>query len=342
MMSLIRGRAAGTLIGLFWFVAWPAMASSPPPGPGFDRARDSGIESLIRGDPELSAADRKMTAFYQAALPGALGVGSSQRITQRNWLRERDKSCAGQAWREFHASLRACVAAELQERLEALAIATLMVTPDASLAEIGKTRPRAAALYKAAHDYASIDDPERRIRMVEADLASIYATMDANTREHLNLAPYYNAATAHDAASSDANFAAFFTVYATLGYQEVTVPPLGEVTALSDEAIAAQPLCQGTIRFSTGRDYIRLKDAVRLHRTEIWEGQTLAGGDDADDPSDQAMLAWRGPRKVRIVRAQAVLAAYYIRYFAIEATAAKRDAAGAIDALVRGPFHTCQ
>jgi hypothetical protein len=218
--------------------------------------------------------------------------------------------------------------------------------------------------------------------MVEADLASIYATMDANTREHLNLAPYYNAATAHDAASSDANFAAFFTVYATLGYQEVstgltwpcaviakrpglvaglgayfggaidgaipnsdceaTLPPLGEVTALSDEAIAAQPLCQGTIRFSTGRDYIRLKDAVRLHRTEIWEGQTLAGGDDADDPSDQAMLAWRGPRKVRIVRAQAVLAAYYIRYFAIEATAAKRDAAGAIDALVRGPFHTCQ
>src|SRR5262249_43368621 len=158
-------------------------------------------------------------------------------------------------------------------------------------------RPRAVPLYRATYDYASIDDLERRIKTVEADLAQIYATMDSNTLEHLKLAPTYSAATAHDAATSDANFAAFFAIYGTLEYDggndtptwpcgalvkrpgliaglgsyfggaidgripssdcDAALPPMREVSALSDKANAAQPFCQGTIRFSTGREYIK-------------------------------------------------------------------------------------
>ncbi len=120
------------------------------------------------------------------------------------------------------------------------------------------------------------------------------------------------------------------------------LPPISEVTALGDEANAAQPFCQGTIRFSTGRDYIKLQDAVRLHRPEVWETKAQASGADSDVPSDQTVLAWRHTHKAKIDRAEAVLQDYYVRYFGTDAKVANTDAWSAIDALVDGPFQSCE
>ena len=376
--STCRLALSATLVGLLWPVSSLAGGSALPPGPSFDCAKASGIESVICGDPELAAADRRMADFYRVAMTGALGVGSNQLVTQRKWLQERDRACSGEAWKEFYRSPHACVAAEYDDRLEQLAIATLITRPNESLAELGRIRPKAEPLYRAAYDYASIDDSEKRIEIVEADLTPIYAKMDANTREHLQVSPYYNAATTHDAAASDVNFAAFFSVYATLGYQDnsnritwpcavlvkrpglvvglgsyfggaidgaipnsdcpATLPPMGQVTALSGDASAAQQVCEGTIRFTTGREYIKLQDAVRLHRTEVWELSDA----DSDVPANSTELAWRRAHKVRSEKAEAALQNYYVRYFGTDAKVAKRDAWGAIDALIDGPFQFCE
>lgn len=358
------------------------MAAEVSSGPSFDCAKPSEIEAVICSDPSLAAADRRMTAFYNAAKTGALGTGSNQLEAQRDWLKERDKLCAKGAWKTYSKSLRACLAGEYDERLEALAIAALMVEPKESLDELGRFNSKAAPIYQAVYDYASINDPNRRASTVEAELTPIYATMDANTRQHLQSPPYSGAATAHEAASSDANFAAFFAIYGTLGYDgngddlvwpcavllkrpglavglgsyfggaidgripgsdcEAEMPPTREVTALSDAAYAAQPNCEGTIRFSTGRDYAKLQDAVRLHRTEVWETRkplALAKAEDALDPFERI---WRRKHEAQIDRAEAVLEAYYIQYFRVQPKAANRDAWRAIDKLIEGPFESCE
>jgi len=379
----IRGLAMfATLAGFLWLAASPAKASAPPPGPSFDCARPTEIESVICADSELSATDRRMAAFYKVAMTGALGVGSNQLVTQREWLRQRDKSCATGAWKQSYENLRACVAAEYQDRLEQLAIATLMVTPNESFQELGRINPKAVPLYRAVYDYASIDERERRIKTVEADLTPLYAKMDANTRDHLQRTADYSTVTAHDAAASDANFAAFFAIFATLEYSddghgltwpcaalvkrpsliaglgsyfggaidgaipgsdcEAAMPPMSEVTALSDDATAAQPFCQGTVRFSTGRDYVKLQDAVRLRRTEVWETKAQMIDADGDAASDQTILAWRRTHKARIDGAEAVLKGYYIRYFGTDAKVANSDARSAIDALINGAFESCE
>ncbi|HZZ31280.1 MAG TPA: lysozyme inhibitor LprI family protein [Phenylobacterium sp.] len=350
------------------------MAAAVSPRPSFDCAKPSEIEALICGDPELSAADRRLAAFYDIAKAGALGTGSNQLATQRDWLKERDKSCARGAWKEFYKNLRNCIVAEYDERLEQLAIANLMASPKESMAELGRIRPKAVPLYQAAHDYASIDDSKRRIDIVEADLAPIYATLDANTREHLS-PPFATLATAREAAASDVNFAAFFAIYATLGLEdngvtwpcavlvkrpslvaglgsyfggaidgaiptsdcEAALPATDEVTALSDKAARAQPFEQGTIRFSTGRDYIKLQDAVRLHQTEVWE--TKAGNNNGySNGAPQKERAWRRRHKAEIDKAESVLEAYYVKYFGVVIKTANKDAWSAIDVLIREAF----
>jgi uncharacterized protein len=360
--------------------ATAATASSS--GPSFDCAKPSEIEAVICADPKLSAADRRMVELYKLALPGALGTGSNQLSAQRSWLKERDKACAKGAWKSPYKSLQGCVAAEYDERLEALAIAALMIEPKESLGEIGQLAPKAAPFYKMLYDYASIDDPSRRARTIEAELAPIYAAMDADMRQRLQAPPDYSAGTAHDAAASDANFAAFFSISAVLGNDDIgrdltwpcavlvkrpglvvglgsyfggaidgsvpgsdcedAMPPTREATALSDAAEAAQPPCEGSIRFSTGREYVKLQDAVRLHLTAVWETDkhpAAGAGDDAPDPVERA---WRRRYKVEIGKAAAVLEDYYVRYFAVDRTAANRDARSAIDSLISGPFNGCE
>ncbi len=361
--------------------ALPATASTVSPPPSFNCAKPSEVEAEICRDPVLSAADKRLAFFYDIAKAGAIGRGSNQLARQREWLRGRDKACAKGAWKNSTRNAHDCLVDEYDERLEQLAVATLLVMPNESLAELRRIRPRAEPLYKAALDYASIDDPKRRIEVVEADLAPIFSTMDANTREHLTLPPYYNAATARDAASSDANFAAFFSIYATLANDDnnsmtwpcavlikrpglivglgsyfggaidgripssdcdAVLPPTSEFAALSAAAYGAQPACEGTIRFSTGRDYVKLEDAVRLHRTEVWETKDPPDAESDKEPPDPAVSAWRRSHETEVGKAEAALESYYIKDFGVEPKQARRDAWSAIDELIEEPFESCE
>lgn len=349
-------------------------AAAAPPGASFSCVKPSEIEALVCRDPELAAADRRMAAFYAVARAGALGRGSSQLGTQRDWLKERDRVCARGARKVAHTSLRACLIGEYDDRLEQLAIADLMASPKESLAELGRIRPNSLPLYRAAHDYAAIDDRKRRTAVVAADLASLFATMDENTRKQFSPSSPYHLATSQVAAASDENFAAFFSMDSVLEVEgdvtwpcavlvrrpgllqglgayfggaidgripdsdcEDALPPMGAVDALVDEANRIQPFDSGTIRFSIGRDYARLKTAVRLHRTEEWE--TKAGkAKNALVAMTREERAWRRAHKAEFARAQAELTAYYIKYFDVAPEAARRDAVNAIDALVGDPF----
>ena len=393
MIGLDRKAAAGGIwlaIFLSLASAFPALASqmapaettaASPSGPSFDCAKPSEVEAVICADAKLSAEDRRMVALYKLAQAGALGTGSNQLSAQRNWLKERDKACAKGAWKNPYKSLQGCIAAEYDERLEALAIATLMIAPKESLAEIGRIAPKATPYYQLLHDYAAIDDPGHRTRTVEAGLAPLYAAMDDDTKQRLQSPPDYSAGTPHDAAASDANFAAFVSINAALGGDDVggvtwpcavlvkrpgliaglgsyfggavdgavpgsdcqdALPPTSDVTALSDAAEAAQPACEGTIRFSTGREYAKLQDAVRLHRTEVWETDKHSAAGAGDNAPDPAERAWRRRHKPEIDKAVAVLEGYYVRYFAVDGEAADKDARSAIDSLVSGPFNGCE
>jgi uncharacterized protein len=385
-MAFAFGGAAGTRLGrpastLLWFAlslliatpaAPPAIAAPAAPGPSFSCAKPSEIEAIICGDRELSAADRRLTALYAIAKPGALGGGSNQLAAQRDWLKERDKSCAGGLSAKAR---RDCLVTEYDERLEQLAIADLLVDPEDSLAELGRIRPRTLPLYRAIYHYTSIDDGKRRAEVVEADLAPIYASMDDNTRKHLSSQFDQDLANASQAAASDVNFATFFAIYATLGLDsdtvtwpcaalvkrpglivglgsqfggaidgsipgsdcDTTLPPIDEVSELSEEALRAQPASQGTIRFSVGRDYSQLLDAVRLHLTDFWRSKTSDNG-----PSTPGMppeeRVWRIRHEARINKAEAVLEAYYARSFGATPKAANKDAWSAIDVLIDEAF----
>jgi hypothetical protein len=120
---------------------------------------------------------------------------------------------------------------------------------------------------------------------------------------------------------------------------EAALPPSPGVEALIDTANAAQPPCDGTIRFTNGREYVKLEDAVRLHITKVWETKDRAANAAVSlDPTERA---WRRRHKAEIDKAEAARETYYIRYFGVEPKAAKRDALSATDALIDGPFRSC-
>jgi uncharacterized protein YecT (DUF1311 family) len=347
--------------------------AAAPDGPSFDCSKPSEIEAVICRNPELSADDRHMAALYQAAKPGALGVGSNELNAQRDWLKDLKKECADGAWKNLHEpSLRDCVALLYRDRLRALAVATLMTTPETSLSELRQIDPKAAPIYEALFDYASINDAPRRIKAVENLLTPIYAAMDQDARNAFKSAGA-NAMTAHDAAASDVGFAQFFDISAMFGNVELTWPceallkrpgliaGLGSlwggaidgqvpssdceamlpqtplVAAVSQQAMDAQPVCEGTIRFSTGRDYVKLSDAVLMHRTDVW-GPAAPNV----DGSGQQQRRFQRKHAAEIVKAEAELSAYYVRYYGIARDKAQGEAASAIEALIGGAFGYCE
>jgi len=346
--------------------------SAETAGPSFSCAKPSEIEAAICGDAVLSADDRRMTAFYQTAKSGALGLGSNQLDAQREWLKTRDKGCAKGGWRANRLkSLRDCIAGAYDDRLRALAVANLLATPRDSLAEIRRLNPKAAPTYEAVFDYATIDDPPRRAEAVEALLTPVYRAMDQNSKDHLVTAAGA-AMTAHDAARSDSAFTAFFVVSGALENIDLTwpcavllkrpgligglgsffggaidgavpgsdcdaaMPPVSEVTQLRENAVDVQPPCEGTIRFSLARDYEKLGDAVLLHRTDLWAPRA-----DARDRPGPDETAFRRDHVIKITAAERVLAAYYGRYFGVASNMAARDAETAADAVVSGAFSLC-
>lgn len=339
-------------------------------GPSFSCAKQSEIEALICTDPVLSAADRRLASFYEIAKAGALGTGSNQLAAQRSWLKQRDQFCNSP--KLSPQARRNCIATAYDERLEQLAIATLLTDPKDSMAELARLQPKAAPLYRATYDFASIGDDRRRADVVAADLAPIYAAMDANTREHLSPEANETLTTAREAAASDSNFATFFAVFATLELEggnvtwpcaalvkrpgliaglgshfggaidgaipgsdcDTTLPPTNEVSELSMAAQRAQPFEQGTIRFSVGRDYVQLEDAVRLHLANVWQARAR-NNNTSPSPRERA---WRRSHQEEIEKDRAALAAYYAKYFNTPSKTANKDAANAIDTLIHEAF----
>jgi uncharacterized protein len=354
--------------------AFPREGNAQPPvpgqGPSFSCEAAAGIAELICHDAALSAADRRLAALYQVAKAGAAGNGSNQLSAQRQWLKDRDARCSASAWKgRGERTARDCVAAAYNERRTALAVASLISNPRLALEELRVVAPKAEPYYEALLTYATTDRPLERSKAVETMLAPLYARLSPEVREGLNYVGK-DAVTARQAASSDAGFAQFFDIasmqdeigltwpcaalirrpglFVGLGSIwggaidgqvpssdcEDTLPSPPQLSALSQTAFDAQPPCEGTIRFSTGRDYAMLEDAVRLRRQSVWRRRTTA-------PSD-AEAAFRRKKAIVIERTVAALTAYYSRYFPAGSTTAAADAREATNTLVAAAFGYCE
>jgi uncharacterized protein len=341
----------------------------PAGGPSFSCKSASGIEEVICRDAALSAADRRLAALYRAAKAGAAGNGSNQLAAQRQWLKDRDARCSASAAKKGgHRTARDCIAAAYDDRIRALAIANLISTPRLSLEELRAVAPKAAPYYEAVLAYATIDSPPERAKAVETKLAPLYATMSPGVQDGLNYVGK-QAITPRQAASSDAGIAQFFDIssmqddlsltwpcaalikrpglIAGLGSIwggaidglvpssdcEETLPSPPELSALSQAGINAQPPCEGTIRFSTGRDYAMLEDAVRLRRRNVWQRRTT--------PPSEDEATFRRKNALVIERTVAALTAYYSRYFPTGSVTPAVDARAATNALVTAAFGYC-
>jgi hypothetical protein len=97
--------------------------------------------------------------------------------------------------------------------------------------------------------------------------------------------------------------------------------------------MGVQPPCEGTIRFSTGREYAKLEDAVRLHRRDVWR-------DRKGSPSAEE-VKFRLGKATLIDRTSTALASYYVRYFQSGRLDAIADGRAATSALVSAAFGYC-
>lgn len=354
-------------------LSWGAIGKADPAklaaGPTFPCTSPSAIESIICNDASLAAADRRMAALYQAAKSGSMNNGSNQLTVQRQWLKDRDAHCSSGAWKKFgHASAHDCVLSAYNDRLKALAVADLLSAPQLSLPELRTVAPKAAPYYEALLAYASIDSPTERTKAVEAKLAPLYVQMSPDVRDGLGYVGK-DALTARGAASSDAGFLQLFDLSSmnadldliwpcaalirrpgliaglgsiwggTIDNQvpdsdcEQTLPSPPELNTLTQAVFKAQPPCEGTIRFSTGREYAKLEDAVRLHRRDVWREQSAAPSPDE--------AAFRRRKAALVGRTSEALTAYYTLYFHSNRTDAVVDGKAATNALVSAAFGYC-
>lgn len=341
-------------------------------GPSFSCARTTEIEAAICRSPELSAADRRMQVLFEAAKPGVLGNGSGQLDQQRSWLKARDSKCAGGDWqKQGSKSLEACIAAAYDDRLGQLAIAALLVSPKDSLIELKRINPRAAGIYEALQVYATETDPARRSRTVQRLLQPAFAQLDPDYTPMLK--DRGELVTPAQAATSDQALAQFFDAQALFGQDQlaltwpcavlakrpglieglgafwggsidgqvpdsdcdVTLPYLKTVDALVEAVQDVQPTCEGTIRFSTWRDYAKLEDAIRLHRPEVWKPRRSLPAPEPDE------RRFRAAHTAAMAAARRELAAYYRTSFGAAGDAADRDAGTAVDALISHAFNFC-
>jgi uncharacterized protein len=346
-----------------------AQPSSPTGGPSFSCKSAARVEEVICHDAALAAADRRLAALYQAAKSGAAGNGSNQLSAQRQWLKDRDARCSATASKKAgDRTARDCLAAAYSERTQSLAVANLISSPRLALAELRAVAPKAIPYYEALLAYATIDSAPERVKAVEEKLAPLYARLSPEVRDGLNYVGK-QAITARLAASSDAGFAQFFDIasmqddigliwpcavlikrpglIAGLGSIwggaidgrvpdsdcEETLPSPPELRALSQVAFEAQPPCEGTIRFSTGREYAMLEDAVRLRRRSVWQHGTT--------PPSEEEAAFRRKNSLLIERTMASLTTYYARYFPAGSTSPASDARTATNALITAAFGYC-
>jgi uncharacterized protein len=343
-------------------------------GPSFSCGpANSAIETTICNDVALSARDRTMATLFAASQRDAFNLGGSQqKILQRQWLKTRNEQCS-------NGEMHSCLVETYDERLNELAVAALFQVPDDALAELTRQNPKSAALYEAIYRYATIDDTFDRATVV----AKLIGPAFKEFHDKPWAQPLSDAEDAHDAASSDENFSAFLDVASVSNYAltmpcsalvrrpglidalnavyggaidgqlirsdcEAMTSGLPAVARLTKAAVVAQPFCQGTIRFSLGRDFDKTLVAVRLHRTDLWISRKLdvnSGGQDEDnnDPTkdvDVPRFVARHPVLIR--EATDELAGYYSSRFGVPSALAEAQALSAAGAIIFGAYNLCQ
>ena len=375
---------AGILVAaaavMFAFAARPGdlidqTAKSLGPGPSFSCNTSDAIEAVICRDPQLSARDRTMSALYAAVRIDPLGVGPSAELeAQRRWLKDRNRRC-------LQGERRACLADAYDDRLAALAVAALFTRHAAAMAELTRQAPKTAPLYEAIYRYATIDDAAARTAAVAPLIASAFETVHGlpTSTDLLGDVP-----SAEAAASSDKAFTAFLAAVSVSDYQltslpcaalvrrpgligaldaryggaidgqllgadcDEIMPPTPQLDSLIAATQDAQPPCEGTIRFSTGHEYLKTIAAIRLHDTDNWKpGDPFAPR--ADRVKDEENTA-QTPNEARFIAlhraaigdAADELAAYYVRLFRLAPEAAAGDARGAVRAVITGAYDSCE
>jgi len=344
------------------------------PAPSFScEAANNAIERMICSDPALSTRDRTMAVLFAASRTDASGRGlSQQQALQRQWLKTRDKQCS-------NGDMHACLVNAYDERLNQLAVAALFQAPDTALAELTRQDSRSAPLYEAIYRYATIENDVDRATAVERLIAPPFEA----SHDKPWARPLSGIEDAHGAASSDKNFSTFLNVASVSDYAltmpcsallrrpgligvlgsvyggaidgqlirtdcEAMTARLQKVDRLTKLAIAAQPFCPGTIRFSLGRDFDKTLLVIRLHRTDLLKAKALDINPDApDENNDEPEKAVDKPHfiarhQASIRDAGNELATYYSSHFGVPSALAKEQALQAVSAIISGAYNLCE
>ncbi|RKP48107.1 hypothetical protein D7S89_12155 [Trinickia fusca] len=314
-----------------------------------------------------------MATLFTASQTDAFNQGMSQQpILQRQWLKTRNERCA-------KGDMHSCLVETYDERLNELAVAALFQAPDVALTELDRQNPKSAVLYEAIYRYATIADAVGRASVV----AKLIGPAFESFHEKPWAQPLSDVADAHDAAASDKNFSAFLDVASVSDYAltmpcsalarrpglidaldavyggaidgqlirsdcEAMTSSLEALDRLTKAAVAAQPFCPSTIRFSLGRNFGKTLVAVRLHRTDLWKAKKLdvsPGGQDEsnDDPAkdeDEPRFVARHPVLIR--NATDGLARYYSNRFGVPPSLAEAQALEAVSTIIFGAYDLCE
>ncbi|MEI9903263.1 MAG: hypothetical protein WDN06_04295 [Asticcacaulis sp.] len=326
-------------------------------GPSFACPSPGHVETIICNDAGLSVMDRDMAELFAAARTDALGTGPSRQLDlQRAFLDERAKTCADGQWQTYGmADATACVRSQTRGRLKELAIAALFTDTDKALSILRADDPEAAPFYDAVYRYATIGDAARRRQVVKTLLSpSFHPQYDIDTIDK---------AVADDAAFSDyviltvmqggdfeftipcgalvrrpgltamlgSHFASSMDGRSPVSDCEDMQPPPPEIQSFSTLVWAAQPDCDGTIRFSYFREFTQLQTAIGLHQMDYVEPEK---GRPSRSPA-----VFTAVHAGDIAAVETALTQYYTGQFNLSLDAAQADARMAIERMIFDAFN---
>lgn len=346
-------------------------ADAPGVSPACASVKDA-INTMICNDATLAERERTMAALLAASRVDATGRSvSQQEAEQQEWIKRRDRQCS-------IGKMRECLLNSYDSRLKELAVSAIFQAPGAALAELNRQNPKTAALYEAIYRYATMEQGAQRANVVAKLIEPVFEEVHTKPWGR----PLSDVRDAHKAAMSDQNFSLFLDV-ASVHVDTLTLPcsamirrpglidalkaayggaidgqlirsdcmimtpPLEAVDRLTKAAGAKQPVCYGTIRFSLGREYVRLLVAVRLHRMDLLEakvphegrsGQPATSDSKTEQPSEMSFVE----HHLALIReATTQLTTYYSQNFDVPPYLAREQATLAVQAIVSGAHHLC-
>ncbi len=353
---------------LFTLIACCPLVGHAAQGPSFSCSKPSRVEAAICADPSLAARDRVMAMLFDAAKVSALGIGPSNELAvQRAWLKRRGTLCGGE-------SLSKCISDDYDDRLFDLAIADMFSPQEAALRELKRQNEKAAAFYQTLADYVTLPTGSTRVAKLTADIKPIF---DELSRSAPGSGAGSIAATPEEVISNDKSFSDFIAaassesilnrvaplalpcgalvrrpgLLAALGSRyggavdgmlpvtdcADTMPPTPALTELVSAAAPDPADCTGTIRVSTGKEFDKLVQAVRLHIPALWH---LPGKAQMTNQKDSEAAQLKKSINKQWISAVNELAAYYVEYF--HSSNAKSEASEAVGAVAtRQKFGVC-